>query len=141
MDSINSARSEAAPSAPSFSSPAAMACRCSAASTRKVARSWRMKSSCLGMARSECVSGNQLLEPLTEFVDVARRSFQLPRAGHVLRAGLLDVLHRARHLVHAHELLLARRRDLRRGLRGLGDIPRQGLDGFSGEAGLTRTGF
>jgi len=49
---------------------------------------------------------HQLLELLLQLVQVLRRRLGLLRAGRVLRAGLLDVLHRQRHLIHPHQLLL-----------------------------------
>src|SRR5262249_46603217 len=92
-------------------------------------------------ARSDRIALDERLELLTELAEIARGHLELARARDVLRAGLLDVLHGARHLVHAHELLLARGRDLRRGLRGLGDAARERLDGFARDLRLPAAGF
>src|SRR5206468_7713118 len=93
----------------SSSKPAAMASMCSRASGLNVASKRRSRlSSWGGTARAlHLVLQGKLLELLSQLVQVARRSFSLPGAGHVLRAGLLDVLHRQRYLIGAHELLLA----------------------------------
>src|SRR3989338_5680967 len=65
-------------------------------------------------------------------MQILRGNLRLFGAGHVLHAGLLDVLHRLRHLVHAHHLLLARRRDLGRRLRRFRDAVGQQADRFAG---------
>jgi hypothetical protein len=60
-----------------------------------------------------------------------RRALGLLRARHVLRARLLDVLHRQGHLVHPHRLLLRRGRNLRRRPRRCLDITGQRPDRFA----------
>src|SRR5690606_39901652 len=59
------------------------------------------------------------LEPLAKLVHVAGSCFELLGARHVLSRCLADALHRPGDLVHAHELLLIRRRNLHGRLRRL----------------------
>src|SRR5687767_14268397 len=91
------------------SSPLSMASICSCASALNVASRRRSRlSSGAGTGRAlHLVLYDQLLEPQAQLVQVARGDLGLPGAGHVLRARQLAVLHRERHLIRAHELLLA----------------------------------
>src|SRR6266568_689515 len=53
------------------------------------------------------VLAHQLFEPHSQFVEVARGGFRLPRAVGCLNTGFLDVLHRQSQLIHPGRLLLA----------------------------------
>src|SRR5262245_9361331 len=98
-------------------SPEPMACRCSDASTRNVARRFSRNCRSVPGTGSDRVVLDELLQSHAEFVQIAGGDFELACARDVLRARLLDVLHRAGHLIHADQLLLARGRDLGGGLR------------------------
>src|SRR5689334_14534288 len=104
-------------------SNAAMACKCSLASTLNVARSFLLNSSSgVGIRPSSqallhLVLFDLLAELLSQFLEVVGRGLELLGAGDVLRAGLLNALDDRGDLVHADQLLLAGRSDLGGGLR------------------------
>src|SRR5688500_18850025 len=96
----------------SCNSPAVIVCKCSEASILNVARSAFRNASSAPFTVSNRVSFDQLLHALAEVVEIAGGVLELLGARDILRARLPNVLHRSGHLVHADELLLARRRDL-----------------------------
>src|SRR5579862_3192707 len=126
----------------SSSSPLAIVCRCSSASTANVARSVRRKSSSAPISvRLHLVAVDQLLQPLAEIADVAGGELELLGARDVLDARLLDAFHGRRDLVHAHLLLLAGGGDLGRRLGGVDDAAGQRFDRFASRDGLPGAGF
>src|SRR6266568_301333 len=102
------------------SSSAEIVWRCSAASVRNIASSVFWNSSFLPAIVSMRRVSEHGAELPPEVVQVLRGDLGLLRSRGVLDAGLLDVLHRQRHLIHAHHLLLARGGDPYGRLLGLG---------------------
>ena len=151
--SISRVRSAAAAAFSNSMRPVPIVCRCSAASTLKVARRARSSSSSTPLmgashrkpassaSPSDLVGVGQLLQTLAKLVDIARRVLQLPGARHVLGTRHLDVFHRDGHLIHSDQLLLARGGNLRCSLRRLIHARRQRADRFPRGFRLSRAGL